>query len=76
VVYSEDMIDNPTRELKRLCKFLDVSCSEDYLKDCSSIVFKSPSKTRNSIIWSEEAKNIINKLLREVPLLKRYSFDD
>ena len=76
MVYSEDLIDNPTKQLKRLCKFLEVPCSEDYFKDCSTIVFKSPSKTRNTIVWDEEAKNMINTLIQEVPLFKRYNFDD
>ena len=73
-VYSEDMIKNPSKEMKRLCKFLSVSCSEDYVKDCSSIVHGSPSKTRNTILWKDEAKDIINKLISDTPMLQRYKF--
>jgi hypothetical protein len=70
------MMDNPTKELKRLCKFLEVPCSEGYFNDCSSIVLKSHSKTRNTIVWNEKARKILNGLIREEPLFKRYSFDD
>ena len=49
-IFSEEMIENPSKELKRLCEFLSVSCSADYLKDCSSIVNASPSKSRYTVL--------------------------
>ena len=73
---SEDMIANPKKQLKRLCQFLSVSCSDDYLEDCSSIVYKSTSKSRNRIIWDDEAKNILQELIKSTPMLHRYNFDD
>ena len=75
-IYSEDMIKNPIKELKRLCQFLSVSCSKDYVKDCSSIVKKTPSKSRYEIIWNNKAKSILNELIEKTPLLQRYKFDE
>ena len=74
-IYSEDIILNPTKELKKICEFLEVSCSDDYLRDCSSIIFKSPHETRNTIKWDEDAKNVINKIIQGEPLFQRYNFD-
>ena len=75
-IYSEDMINNPLKELERLCWFLSVSCSKDYLKDCASIVHGSPSKSRNTILWNDEAKNILTDLIKKTPMLHRYKFNE
>lgn len=75
LIYSEDIILDPTKELQKICEFLEVSCSEDYLRDCSSIIFKSPHETRNTIKWDEDAKSVINKIIQGEPLFQRYKFD-
>jgi hypothetical protein len=75
-IHSEDMIENPVEELKRLCQFLSVSCSTEYLKDCSSIVSRTPSKSRYEIFWNDEARNILNELILKTPMLQRYKFDE
>ena len=75
-VYSEDMIKDPRKELKRLCQFLSVSCSENYQKDCASIVFGSPSKSRNAIVWKDRTKNMLTDLISKTPMLQRYKFDE
>ncbi len=74
-IYNEDMAKNPTKELKKICKFLSVSYTQDYLKDCASIVKASPSKSRNTIVWDDEAKGLITKLTQELPFLSRYKFE-
>jgi hypothetical protein len=74
-IYSEDMIKNPEEELKKLCQFLFVPCSKDYLKDCTSIVYGSPSKSRNAILWNEKVKKILTDLIQQTPMLERYKFD-
>ena len=75
-VYSEDMINDPRKELKRVCQFLSVSCSENYLKDCASIVFGSPSKSRNAIVWKDRTKKMLTDLISKTPMLQRYKFNE
>ncbi len=43
----ESFIENPKTCLKELCHFLGVDTSDDYLKDCASIAYKSPHKSRH-----------------------------
>ena len=74
-IYSEDMIKNPMKELGRLCQFLSVSCSKDYVKDCSSIVSRTPSKSRYEVLWNDKARNILDELIHKTPMLQRYKFD-
>jgi hypothetical protein len=75
-IVSEEMIKNPTKELKRLCKFLSVSCSSDYLKDCSSIVNTSPSRSRHTILWTQKTKEFVSELIKKTSMLHRYSFEE
>ena len=75
-IHSEDMITNPVQELKKICTFFDVKCSQDYLDDCAHIVYANPSKTRNMIIWDEEAKQILTNITKNVSYFKKYSFDE
>lgn len=75
-VYSEDVVKNPKHELNRLCQFLSVSCSNDYLNDCSNIIYKGSSKTRNRAGWNDEAKGILDNLVKNTPMLHRYKFDE
>jgi hypothetical protein len=75
-IYSEDMIKNPSKEITRLCQFLTIACSEDYVKDCASIVYSSPSKSRNTIVWKDRAKNMLSNLISKTPILQRYKFNE
>src|SRR5215207_4382653 len=45
----ESFVEDPARHLGGLCRFLDLEYSDDYLKDCASIIFKSPSKSRHKV---------------------------
>lgn len=43
----ELFLENPKAHLKDLCYFLGVGAPDDYLNDCSGIVYESPHKSRN-----------------------------
>ena len=75
-VYSEDVVKNPKQELNRLCQFLSVSCSNVYLNDCANIIYKGSSKTRHRTGWNDEAKGILDNLVKNTPMLHRYKFDE
>ena len=74
-LHSEDVIANPKKQLKKLCRFLEVTCSEDYLNDCSSIIYKSTSKTRTTIAWKDAQKREIEQAIKDIPFLRRYTFE-
>lgn len=75
-LHSEDTIKNPKQTLGKLCRFLQVTCTEDYLRDCAGIVYKKPSKSRLTMVWTEDTKRYVLKKIAKIPFLKEYSFDE
>ncbi|XP_028411219.1 uncharacterized protein LOC114533817 [Dendronephthya gigantea] len=74
-LHSEDVIAHPTESLKKLCDFLEVSCSKKYFKDCESILYTSTSKTREKLVWPSSQKNRIEQAIMTVPFLNKYTFE-
>jgi len=70
----EDFIDSPKIYLTKLCKFLGLKVTSKYLKDCGSIVFKSPHKTRNKIKWNTAYRRAVNNKIKSVDFLRGYKF--
>tara|TARA_R110000850_G_scaffold17996_43_gene54711 strand:+ start:294 stop:974 length:681 start_codon:yes stop_codon:yes gene_type:complete len=75
-VYHEDMIEDPRRELLRLCDYLDVQPTEDYLRDATSIVFPAATYTRRKLAWSDAHIEKVAQEMKGISFLDRYSFDD
>ncbi len=72
----EDFIDNPKKHLEQLCDFLKVSAPQDYLEDCSQVVYKSPNKSRNSISWSPELIQRVQSQIEHYPFLTGYTYEN
>lgn len=75
-VYQEKMINNPKEEIIKLCSYLEQDYTENYLKDCASIVFNKPHKTRLDRKWTAEQINYVYKRMEEFPFLEIYTFED
>ena len=75
-VHSEDFIHNPKKEMKSVCEFLGLSCSESYLKMCEQATYKHVSRTRDSVEWTTQIKELIETRMLQLPFFKRYSFTD
>jgi len=65
----------PKETLQRLCDHLGVTCSEDYLRRCSKVLYGTPSVTRNTVVWTEEQKERVTRITKKYPFLRDYSFD-
>ena len=74
LVHLSDLIDQPREEMKKLCSFLHIKCSEDYLKLCEGAVFKESSKSRHKVQWTQEQINTVHSLIQQFPYLRRYLF--
>lgn len=72
----ERFLDDPENLLKQICTYLGIDAPKDYLRDCASIVFKSPHKTRYNIKWNNKLIDIVEEKMAEIPFLKGYSFED
>ena len=73
-IHCSDLIDNPRDEITRLCEFLEVQCSEDYISKCASHVFTEESHTSKLINWPSEVKESIQKKLDSISVFKAYNY--
>ena len=60
--------------LARLCAFVDIEASEEYLEACASIVFRSPHQSRKDIVWPEDLVGRIAEAMTQFAFLDGYSF--
>ena len=74
-VHGKDLIENPKTIILSMCEFLGVSCSDDYLEICSNKMFKTESKTRYNLKWTNELLSDIQDSIMKFDNLKRYSFN-
>ena len=72
----ESVIEDPRRALRELCAFVGVEPSNDYLEACSSIVFKSPRRSRHDVQWSDELKRTVADQIERFPFLHGYRYDE
>ena len=74
-VHGKDLISDPRGTLLKLCNHLGVNCSNNYLEICSNKIFKTESRTRRLIKWTDEQIKMIQQNIDKYSNLKGYSFD-
>lgn len=73
-IHHERMIDDPGSALSELCSFLGIECPQDYLGNCCSIVYGTPSITRRKVSWPAQLVRDVESRMRRYPFLKDYTF--
>jgi hypothetical protein len=71
----ESLIENPKYALNKLVNFLELETSDDYLKDCSSIVFKKQKLSRSEIKWNRESIYYVKKKIEAYEFLDGYNYE-
>ena len=71
----EDMLANPRSQLAKICDFLQVSASPDYLDDCTFVVDKELHKSRLKHDWTKDEKQTIESLIEKYDFFSGYSWD-
>ena len=74
-VHGQDLILDSKGTLVRICDSLGVSCSDEYLETCSNKIYKTESKTRCRIEWTDDQLKRIQEKINKYDKLRRYSFD-
>ena len=74
-IHNIDFVRDPKGTLMRVCKFLDLSCPEDYLNACYEKTYKKISRTRDVVVWNQQMIRTIETKMRQYSFLRRYSFD-
>lgn len=72
----ENFIANPVGDLQRICDFLGVEATPDYLEDCASIVRRKPNRSRFQAPWTPELIEDVAAAIESVPFLKGYRFEE
>lgn len=71
----ESLVECPPFHLEELCHFMGVGASSDYLRDCASIVFQSPHKSRYDVQWNRELIDIVRERIEHFPFLHGYTYE-
>jgi hypothetical protein len=74
----ESFVQEPERQLAKVCSFLGVDASDEYLRDCGSIVFERPHKSRfeGPVEWDSEMIELVRDEAGRFPFLNGYSFEE
>jgi hypothetical protein len=74
-VRSEELVADPKGILRRLCRFLGIVPTTQYLDSAAAIVFTSPNRTRDKVDWSRPEIEQMEELVARTPHLTGYSLD-
>ncbi len=75
-VHHGDFILDPGNELGRICSFLGVQTTPDYLASCSAIVHNSPRQSRCSSPWTPELIASVANRMKAIDFLDGYRFEE
>ena len=74
-IHGKDLISHPRDTLLKLCNDLGVACSNKYLEVCSNKIYKSESRTRHLIKWTDGNLKLMKQYIGKYSSLKDYSYD-
>ena len=74
-IHGKDLISDPKGTLLKLCNNLGVTCSNKYLEICTNNIFKTESRTRRLIKWTDGNLKTMKENIGKYSSLKDYSFD-
>ena len=69
-----DLVSDPRGTVSRIFEFLGVEVSTHYLDVCAEKVYKSVSRSRNTVVWTPEQKEMVERRMKSYELLSRYNF--
>lgn len=73
-VHLADLVHQPRSVMRELCDTVQVECFAEYLDLCEEKVFKSLSKTRYLVEWSQKQIEAVARKIRTYPEFSRYSY--
>jgi hypothetical protein len=74
-VYNDDLIRDPALTLRRICAFLQITCTPEYIGNCSKLIFSSPSRTRDHVYWPSQVKQSLLDTVKQTSIISRYQND-
>eukprot|EP00117_Sycon_ciliatum_P035731 scpid55018/ scgid0646/ len=75
-IHAKKLKKMPRKVLLELCRFLELECSENWLKACTAFVRPSTSRTRDLVVWPEDLKRMVRAEMENIPFLRgNYTFE-
>ena len=74
-IHGKDFVSDPKGTLLKICNGLGVTCYDNYLEICNKKVYKSESRTRHMLQWTDEQLEMIQQNIDKYSSLKDYTFD-
>ena len=74
-VHNHELVSHPKQTILKLCQFLEIQCSRDYVNSCASKVFPELSRTRFTVGWPEEMKKMVQERIQKYPFFRQYSYN-
>ncbi len=71
----EEMVADPRLQLTKLCEFVQVSVSPDYLDSCGSYVHEKPHRRRFEFDWTSEQKQEVVSLIEQYGFFSGYDWE-
>ena len=71
-----ELVKNPIITISKICQFIGITCSDDYLQACAKVVDPTPSTTRQFVVWREDHLDRMNSEIEQYPFLAHYTFDN
>lgn len=72
----EDAVYQPQQKLAELCQYLGVTAGAHYLQASTSILHKTPERTRDRVPWTAAEIATVEKKIAMYDFLKGYSFEN
>ena len=74
-IHGKDVITDPRGTLLKICDFVGVTCYDNYLEICTNKIYKSQSRTRHLIPWTDEQLKTVQENIDKYSSLKGYTYD-
>ena len=74
-IHIEDLIEDPKKVIQRICYFLELECSKEYLQKCYDKTFKTLSRSRDLVMWTPGLLARVQREKEKYPFFERYSFN-
>ena len=71
----EEFLSDPRSYLRKLCSFVEVECSQEYLQICTKIVHPPATPSRFSLEWCPELLDQVQVLIKQYDFLDGYQFE-
>ena len=75
-VHNDDLIHHPARTISHLCSNLSITCTKEYLAQCSSAVYVTSFHSRHKIQWTARLIDFVHEKSKQFSFLQRYKFDN